>query len=495
MSIATLIKTITLSTLAALLFVFITTTDTNAGTANNIAGSAWSANIGWISLNNCTDPADSGTCTGTEYGVTALESAPGTLSGYAWSPNLGWITFSPENTCPTGFSQCAPYIDWANLNGDGSANIKGWARVCSYYQTGCSGQANEEEILGGWDGWIALGDTDAGSGPSWGVTVRPDGTFDGFAWGSDVLGWISFSGVRLVTGVTGTSVQVVANPKVVAAGNTSTLTITANNINEASSCTSSWGAPLTMTNTGGSAWSTTAVISPTLQTTYSVTCQGPNGSATGQDTVYILKVNYLNSQCVPAGNPNPTFSWNSENATANSCTLTRASGGLQSGLPTSATNYSSSLSVQSGSSIYTLQCVNGTQTAVSDPVTVSTCVPDFSLTATPSSQGFSDGQNEKKVAVFTVGATPYYGFTGTITLQGIPQTMMPPSRDISFTPQTITCNGTSCTQTQMTVTVDAVELTSTTSYPIRIEGTSGVVRSATVTIDANGRRRPLFREF
>jgi hypothetical protein len=217
MSIATLIKTITLSTLAALLFVFITTTDTNAGTANNIAGSAWSANIGWISLNSCTDPDDSGTCTGTEYGVTALESAPGTLSGYAWSPNLGWISFNQTGTapddCPIGFSQCAPYIDWANPNGDGSANIKGWARVCSFYETGCSGPAADNAVLGDWDGWIALGDTDTGSGPSWGVTVRPDGTFDGFAWGSDVLGWISFSGVRLVSGVTGTSVQVVANPK------------------------------------------------------------------------------------------------------------------------------------------------------------------------------------------------------------------------------------------------------------------------------------------
>jgi hypothetical protein len=250
-----------------------------------------------------------------------------------------------------------------------------------------------------------------------------------------------------------------------------------------------------MTNTGGSTWSTTALVSPSLQTTYVVTCQGPDGSATGQDTVYILKVNYLNSQCVPAGNPNPTFRWNSENATANSCTLARASGGSESGLQTSATNYSSSLSVQSGSSTYTLQCVNGTQTATSLPVTVSTCVPDFSLTATPSSQGFSDGQNETKVAVFTVGAIPYFGFTGTITLQGLPQTTMPPSTAISFSPTTITCNGTSCTQAQMTVAVDAVELTSTTSYPIRIEGTSGVVRSATVTIDANGRRRPLFREF
>lgn len=197
----------------------LSTKETFAATSNNVAGRAWSANIGWISMNNCTDVLNASTCSGPDYGVNALNSGPGTMSGYAWSPNLGWITFNTTGTvgidCPAGFPQCTPYIDWLNPNGDGSASLKGWARVCSYYKNGCSGDKAEVEALGGWDGWIALGDTQVGDTKIWGVTVN-GGTMSGFAWGGDVIGWVSFSGITVGTAaapsgtLTATSCQITA---------------------------------------------------------------------------------------------------------------------------------------------------------------------------------------------------------------------------------------------------------------------------------------------
>lgn len=209
----------------SIVFVFsmFSTTVVFAGTSNNVVGRAWSSNIGWISMNNCSNPADLSTCSGPDYGVTASTTAPGTLSGYAWSSNLGWITFNPSSDCPSGFSQCTPYIDWANPNGDGSVNVKGWARVCSYYKTGCSGEVASNTALGGWDGWIALGDTNTSDTNVWGVTVSGN-TMSGFAWGGDVIGWISFATGITINPMSAPSGTLVADDCGITAGNDSCTT-------------------------------------------------------------------------------------------------------------------------------------------------------------------------------------------------------------------------------------------------------------------------------
>jgi hypothetical protein len=172
---------------------------THASTANNVAGSGWSSNIGWIKLNNCTDPTTASTCSGPDYGVTFSSEAPGTGSGMAWSSNIGWISF--DNTgCPSSAIGCTggTRADWANPNGDGSVNIKGWARVCSVYVSGCSGALKQDYIKGGWDGYIALSDP---SGSSFGMKINTDMSISGYAWGSDVIGWVRISGVYAVTDV------------------------------------------------------------------------------------------------------------------------------------------------------------------------------------------------------------------------------------------------------------------------------------------------------
>lgn len=127
-----------------------------AQSSSNVSGYAWSDNIGWISMRSTTTPS---------YGVSISEST-GYFSGYAWSDNIGWIDFAPTSGFPS-----APYSK-VRLQG---GSVSGWARALSYG--------------GGWDGWIKF---DGGS--DYGVTVSGN-SFSGYAWGSDVVGWIDFSGV------------------------------------------------------------------------------------------------------------------------------------------------------------------------------------------------------------------------------------------------------------------------------------------------------------
>ena len=118
---------------------------------SSLSGYAWSDNIGWVSLS------------GSSYGLSM--DTNNKLSGYAWSDNIGWITANeselsgcPQNPCRAKFN--------------GSA-LNGWLRALAYG--------------GGWDGWISL------SGSGYGVTQNENGTLSGYAWGSDVVGWLDFS--------------------------------------------------------------------------------------------------------------------------------------------------------------------------------------------------------------------------------------------------------------------------------------------------------------
>jgi len=121
------------------------------------------------------------------YGVYA-ENTTGILSGYAWSDNIGWIKFGGLSSFPVGagtIPQNAQLI---------SNKLVGWARACAGTVNGnCS---TMESRTDGWDGWISLGGTSVDGIYSYSVLLN--GTdFSGFAWGSDVVGWIDFTGVKL----------------------------------------------------------------------------------------------------------------------------------------------------------------------------------------------------------------------------------------------------------------------------------------------------------
>lgn len=132
-----------------------------------VTGWLWSDNIGWISM-NC---SNSGTCGTSNYKVL-IDDVTGNFSGYGWSDNIGWVSFQSSDVagCPSG--SCPANVDLVS-----TGQVTGWAKALS--------------AGGGWDGWISLRRT---ASPAYGVDMDLNtGAFSGWAWGSDVVGWVSFS--------------------------------------------------------------------------------------------------------------------------------------------------------------------------------------------------------------------------------------------------------------------------------------------------------------
>lgn len=136
----------------------------NAGMADNLRGYAWSSNIGWISFNSKNGQ-------GANYGVD-LDIDTGFLSGQAWSSDIGWLSFDTADLsgCPSG--TCEARYDFV------SNKINGWARFLS---------ADDN----GWDGWVSFGGVPS---DSYSQVSLASGGLSGYAWGDDVVGWISFNG-------------------------------------------------------------------------------------------------------------------------------------------------------------------------------------------------------------------------------------------------------------------------------------------------------------
>jgi hypothetical protein len=130
---------------------FFNPVSSTAGSAGDLSGWAWSDNIGWISF-SCEDLK---TCGKVLYGMKVSDG--GNLSGYAWSENIGWVSVESGTKLQNGV-------------------MFGWLRALS-------GDGR------GWDGRISL------NGSNYGVT-ESNGILSGFAWGSDVVGWVDFSLVR-----------------------------------------------------------------------------------------------------------------------------------------------------------------------------------------------------------------------------------------------------------------------------------------------------------
>jgi len=152
--------------LGFVLSIFFQPQPAKSASTDNVSGWAWSETIGWISF-NCTDR---GVCPSSNYGVN-IDSATGNFSGYAWSENIGWINFSPSGPYPEAPNYSVKY------NSE-TGKVTGWARAVGYG--------------GGWDGWILFG-KDAGGWTNQVTIESGTGEFHGWAWGSDVVGWISFN--------------------------------------------------------------------------------------------------------------------------------------------------------------------------------------------------------------------------------------------------------------------------------------------------------------
>lgn len=163
---------------------------TFAGETDTFKGFAWSPNIGWISF-NC---SNTNYCDTIDYGVTARGNGTfQNVTGFGWAPGgldpngvlnpgLGWIDFSGAT-----YNQNTGELE-------GTAVVHN-TTVAPYR----SGDAEDD----GWDGVIDLAGTVVGS--TWGaVADHSFGTIagysdanysmmDGYAWGDENIGWLSFS--------------------------------------------------------------------------------------------------------------------------------------------------------------------------------------------------------------------------------------------------------------------------------------------------------------
>ena len=180
---------------------FAVTSSVSAGTEHNLSGFGWSGTIGWISFNSIDCDTDgNGIMSSTEasahagcpaagssvsnYGATLDLS--GNISGYIWAETIGWISFDRAETGnPPNSDINSGTGSIAKVN-FGSGAVNGWARALS-------------PVSGSnfWDGWIHLSGTNHSSPDATGgggVTYKAsDTTLIGYAWGSDIVGWINFN--------------------------------------------------------------------------------------------------------------------------------------------------------------------------------------------------------------------------------------------------------------------------------------------------------------
>lgn len=143
---------------------------------------------GWLKF-NCAPDSDCGVRGGVDWGVhVELDDASsqyGYFSGNAWSNNYGWLSFDPRtvsscwNDNPTG----NPTFDDVAHVFMPRGKISGWAKFIAGDDFP-SGASNDD----GWDGCVNFSRS-----PYVGTTMNLEtGVLEGWAWGSDVVGWISF---------------------------------------------------------------------------------------------------------------------------------------------------------------------------------------------------------------------------------------------------------------------------------------------------------------
>lgn len=294
--------------------------------------------------------------------------------------------------------------------------------------------------------------------------------------------------------------SIFANPNPILLGGQSELTWGSQN---ATSCT---GTGFSTGNaTGGSLW-----VSPSVDTQYDVSCSDsaiPPNSANASTILKILRINYFQTSagyCVTAPLLNPKFAWSAPNAT--SCTISRDSGGIENVANSSRASggvynnadglyyYTSTLPVVPPSSTYTLTCSAGL-ISVNQQLVVPVCsgpvTDDFTISASPASQTLVNN-----LATFSILAGRIGSFTGTVSLSKT-SSPLPAGTTYTFNPTTISCGSLGCSSSTLTINTSAsVPAPLGTYSPIVIQGSSGALSHTTsVSVDATGKKRPIFKEF
>ncbi len=207
-------------------------------TLGQLAGNAWSDTIGWVSFDSTV--------------VTVQNN--GTITGYAWSDNIGWVSFYAADTASCGATP-------AQVSITGTAS--GWTKALA---------ADNND----WDGCISL------SGVTLPGGTGTSGSFAGNAWGSDVVGWVDFSGVTFASAIVPPaplSVVLTATPARVAKNQPTTLNYTVTSP-PVGGCTLTGNgmSPVTINPTSGVPGSTPS-NAITSNTVFTLTCGSASATA------------------------------------------------------------------------------------------------------------------------------------------------------------------------------------------------------------------------
>ncbi len=292
----------------------------------SLSGYGWNADtstggvggMGWLGFN------------GANYGVDLDKDAY--LLGYAWSSNYGWIKFGGLADFPVGAGTTTANAQL--INGE----LTGWARACSTFQSGCSGDyyygnshpdplifndLSTNPYLGGWDGWISLSGNSLNGG-KYGVTFSGKGGVSnatGYAWGGGGynIGWIDFSQVKL--GIIDTSYFTLVSDKTFVTASTDSFNLTLqgsglnsnsgvatggdpNWINQGLNLCPNSGSPVTY-----GPRSLSEISSTTTSATYTLTCTTLAGNfLTKSVTITLRDVNFcINNPTDPTCKKTPHY--------------------------------------------------------------------------------------------------------------------------------------------------------------------------------------------
>jgi hypothetical protein len=261
-----------------------------------ITGYLWSDTIGWVDM-NC---ANSSVCGSNPFGMSIDSS--GNITGYAWSDNVGWISANPSDLSGCPSAPCT-----ATISG---SSVSGWLKAISADNNG-------------WDGWISL------SGSGYGVTSS-SGAFAGYAWGSDVVGWLDWSKAKTAYGTcTASTVYSCSAQTIVSTATDANCNVTTQNV--------------------------TTCTAPSFCTANSAVCLYPSPSAVGNGNLT------LTPSLVPSGKTTQV-SWNIANVQSCKVSGTNADGTAQSTDTNSAGVWTGLSGAKTSSAIgqqvtYTLSCV------------------------------------------------------------------------------------------------------------------------------------------
>ena len=273
------------------------------------------------------------------------------------------------------------------------------------------------------------------------------------------------------------TVAITANPAIISAGSSSTLTVTATNAT-AVTLTGTDGSSYTLSSTGG-----TQKVSPAKTTTYTATATGAGGSAENSVTVTVSAVAPAAPTVAITANPSTIAAGNSSTLTVTATNATQvavtgtdgssyklsATGGTQKVSPAKTTTYTATATGAGGSA---RKSATVTVSAAPPPA------PEVAITANPST---IDAGNSSTLTVTAINATQVTvagtdGSSYTLSATGGTQKVSP-AKTTTYT-ATATGAGGSAKATA-TITVETPATVSITANPATI--VTGASSTLTVT--------------